>query len=104
MCSGYYSYENGYTPKFSGIENFNGTIIHPQQWSDKINYDNKDVVVIGSGATAVTLVPEIAKKSKLCDNVTKIANIYSCISRSRYVFKYFKNDFPSKNFICINKI
>ena len=63
MCSGYYSYENGYTPKFSGIENFNGTIIHPQQWSDKINYDNKDVVVIGSGATAVTLVPEIAKKA-----------------------------------------
>lgn len=63
MCSGYYSYDKGYTPEFKGIENFNGSIVHPQKWSEEVDYDNKKVVIIGSGATAVTLVPEIAKKA-----------------------------------------
>jgi monooxygenase len=61
MCSGYYRYEEGYTPEFSGRENFRGPIIHPQKWPDDLDYANKRVVVIGSGATAVTLVPEMAK-------------------------------------------
>ena len=60
-CSGYYSYEAGYTPQFDGIERFKGRIVHPQKWSDDIDYAGKRVVVIGSGATAVTLVPELAK-------------------------------------------
>ena len=54
----------GYTPKFNGIENFDGEIVHPQDWSEKINYNDKKVVIIGSGATAVTLVPELAKKAR----------------------------------------
>ncbi len=61
MCSGYYSYEQGYTPDFDGTTNFKGRIVHPQKWSDDIDYAGKRVVVIGSGATAVTLVPEMAK-------------------------------------------
>ncbi len=61
MCSGYYSYEAGYTPDFSGIENFSGRVVHPQKWTDDIDYAGKRVVVIGSGATAVTLLPELAK-------------------------------------------
>ena len=61
MCSGYYSYEQGYTPEFEGAENFKGRIVHPQKWTDDIDYAGKRVVVIGSGATAVTLVPEMAK-------------------------------------------
>ena len=61
MCSGYYKYEEGYTPQFSGIEDFAGRIVHPQKWTDDIDYAGKRVVVIGSGATAVTLVPELAK-------------------------------------------
>ncbi|HET7335728.1 MAG TPA: NAD(P)/FAD-dependent oxidoreductase [Rhizomicrobium sp.] len=61
MCSGYYSYEGGYTPDFAGTENFAGTIVHPQKWPADLDYKNKRVVVIGSGATAVTLVPEMAK-------------------------------------------
>ena len=60
-CSGYYNYENGYTPPFADIERFAGRIVHPQHWSDDIDYAGKRVVVIGSGATAVTLVPELAK-------------------------------------------
>lgn len=60
-CSGYYRYDEGYTPEFKGRENFRGEIIHPQHWPDNLNYAGKRVVVIGSGATAVTLVPSMAK-------------------------------------------
>ncbi|WP_342725086.1 NAD(P)/FAD-dependent oxidoreductase [Bradyrhizobium sp. B097] len=61
MCSGYYKYEHGYTPDFPGIADFAGRVVHPQKWTDDIDYAGKNVVVIGSGATAVTLVPEMAK-------------------------------------------
>ena len=61
MCSGYYRYEEGYTPEFLGRETFKGPIVHPQKWPEHLNYAGKRVVVIGSGATAVTLVPEMAK-------------------------------------------
>tara|TARA_B110000037_G_scaffold75894_1_gene90869 strand:- start:501 stop:1943 length:1443 start_codon:yes stop_codon:yes gene_type:complete len=64
MCSGYYSYKEGYTPDFEGINDFNGQIVHPQKWTTDINYVDKNVIVIGSGATAVTIVPEVAKKAK----------------------------------------
>jgi monooxygenase len=61
MCSGYYDYAAGYTPEFPGIDRFEGRVVHPQQWTPDIDYAGKRVVVIGSGATAVTLVPELAK-------------------------------------------
>ena len=61
MCSGYYRYDEGYTPDFQGTERFAGQIVHPQQWTDDIDYAGKRVVVIGSGATAVTLVPSMAQ-------------------------------------------
>lgn len=60
MCSGYFSYKQGFTPEFAGIERFKGTIVHPQAWPEDLDYSNKRVVVIGSGATAVTLVPAMA--------------------------------------------
>jgi monooxygenase len=63
MCSGYYSYAEGYTPQLPGIDRFKGRVVHPQNWTDDIDYTNKRVVVIGSGATAVTLVPELAKSA-----------------------------------------
>jgi monooxygenase len=63
MCAGYYDYEEGYTPELRGRERFRGRIVHPQQWSPDIDYAGKRVVVIGSGATAVTLVPELAKRA-----------------------------------------
>ena len=58
--SGYYSYESGYTPDFVGREDFTGTVVHPQAWPEDLDYAGKRVVVIGSGATAVTLVPALA--------------------------------------------
>ena len=63
MCSGYYNYEAGYTPDFAGRESFRGRIVHPQKWTEDVDYAGKRVVVIGSGATAVTLVPAMAEKA-----------------------------------------
>ncbi|MBL9098893.1 MAG: NAD(P)/FAD-dependent oxidoreductase [Alphaproteobacteria bacterium] len=60
-CAGYYKYDAGYTPDFPGRENFKGQIIHPQHWPENLDYKGKRVVVIGSGATAVTLIPNLAK-------------------------------------------
>ncbi|MGA1763399.1 MAG: flavin-containing monooxygenase, partial [Ilumatobacteraceae bacterium] len=60
MCAGYYSYKAGYLPEFVGRERFTGRIVHPQDWPDDLDYTDKRVVVIGSGATAVTLVPAMA--------------------------------------------
>lgn len=59
--TGYYSYEAGYTPEFPGIESFGGQVIHPQHWPEDLDYSGKKVVIIGSGATAVTLVPAMAR-------------------------------------------
>ena len=64
LCGGYYNYEKGYTPEFAGTESFKGRIVHPQKWPEDLDYAEKRVVVIGSGATAVTLVPEMAKTAK----------------------------------------
>jgi cation diffusion facilitator CzcD-associated flavoprotein CzcO len=63
MCSGYYRYDEGYTPQLPGVERFGGRIVHPQHWSEDVEYAGKRVVVIGSGATAVTLVPTLAAEA-----------------------------------------
>ena len=63
VCAGYYKYEHGYTPEFAGRDNFLGTIVHPQLWPADLDVGEKSVVVIGSGATAVTLVPELSKSA-----------------------------------------
>jgi cation diffusion facilitator CzcD-associated flavoprotein CzcO len=63
MCSGYYRYDEGYTPEFAGTERFRGEIVHPQHWPEQLDYAGKRVVVIGSGATAVTLVPAMASEA-----------------------------------------
>jgi cation diffusion facilitator CzcD-associated flavoprotein CzcO len=69
MCSGYYSYKKGHTPEFAGREKFKGLVIHPQEWPTDLDYAGKRVVVIGSGATAVTIVPSMADKA---DHVTML--------------------------------
>jgi monooxygenase len=63
LCGGYYSYEAGYTPDWAGMGDFKGQILHPQKWPENYDYSGKKVVIIGSGATAVTLVPEMAKQA-----------------------------------------
>jgi cation diffusion facilitator CzcD-associated flavoprotein CzcO len=61
LCTGYYDYEGGYTPEWPGVERFGGRVVHPQQWPADLDYSGRRVVVIGSGATAVTLVPAMAE-------------------------------------------
>ena len=63
ICTGYYDYENGYTPEWPGVGRFRGRIVHPQKWPEDLDYAGKRVVVIGSGATAVTLVPAMAERA-----------------------------------------
>ncbi|MES1944001.1 monooxygenase [Salinisphaera sp. PC39] len=60
LCTGYYRYDAGYMPEFPGIERYRGTVVHPQNWPEGLDYEGKRVVVIGSGATAMTLVPAMA--------------------------------------------
>lgn len=67
MCQGYYDHSKGYTPEWDGMDNFKGKIVHPQTWPEDLDYKDKNVVVIGSGATAATLVPAIAGD---CEHVT----------------------------------
>ena len=61
LCSGYYRYDQGYTPPWAGLDDFAGRLVHPQQWPDDLDLTGQRVVVIGSGATAVTLVPGLAQ-------------------------------------------
>lgn len=63
MCAGYYSYDGGHAPEFAGAERFKGPVVHPQAWPTDLDYDDKKVVVIGSGATAVTLIPAMAERA-----------------------------------------
>jgi cation diffusion facilitator CzcD-associated flavoprotein CzcO len=67
MCQGYYRHSQGYTPQWKGMEDYQGRIVHPQVWPQDLDYKNKKVVVIGSGATAATLIPAIAAD---CAHVT----------------------------------
>lgn len=64
MCTGYYDYAQGYTPAWPGVEQFTGQLVHPQHWPEDLDYTGKRVVVIGSGATAVTLIPAIAEQAE----------------------------------------
>jgi cation diffusion facilitator CzcD-associated flavoprotein CzcO len=71
-CAGYYDYAQGYTPQWPGMSEFTGTVVHPQQWPDGLDYAGKRVVVIGSGATAVTLVPAMAMGPRAAAHVTML--------------------------------
>ncbi|GAB3246709.1 flavin-containing monooxygenase [Nocardioides dilutus] len=77
LCTGYYDYERGYQPDFPGLGSFEGTLVHPQHWPAGLDYTGKRVVIIGSGATAVTLVPAMAKDA---DHVTMLQRSPTYIS------------------------
>ena len=64
MCTGYYRYDRGYTPEWAGMHDFAGEIVHPQAWREDLDYAGKRVIIIGSGATAVTLAPALAERAR----------------------------------------
>src|SRR5271163_1388994 len=69
MCQGYYRHEQGYTPHWDGMEAYQGRIVHPQSWPEDLDYRGKTVLVIGSGATAATLIPAMAAE---CGHITML--------------------------------
>jgi monooxygenase len=64
MCAGYYDFDEGYRPDFEGLDRFNGALVHPQHWPEHLDYAGKRVVVIGSGATAINIVPALAEQAR----------------------------------------
>lgn len=96
MCSGYYSYEEGYTPEFTGSEDFKGTIMHPQHWQEDYDYSNQKIVVIGSGATAVTLVPELAKKAQKVTMLQRSPTYIVSQPSKDWLANIIKSALPSK--------
>jgi monooxygenase len=84
-CAGYYRYSSGYKPEFKSCHKFNGLFIHPQEWRKSIDYKNKNVVVIGSGATAITLVPAMANEA---NHVTMIQRSPTYIASMDDEYKY----------------
>ena len=73
--SGYYNYDEGYTPDFPGLENFAGTVVHPQFWPEDLDYTGKKIVVIGSGATAISLIPALAQHGRQGDHAATLAHL-----------------------------
>jgi cation diffusion facilitator CzcD-associated flavoprotein CzcO len=95
-CSGYYDYNKGYEPEFPGIENFKGTRVHPQKWPEDLNYEGKKIVVIGSGATAVTLVPELSKKAEKVSMLQRSPTYIMSLPRKDKLAERIKKIFSAK--------
>ncbi|HEY5761125.1 MAG TPA: NAD(P)/FAD-dependent oxidoreductase [Steroidobacter sp.] len=96
LCSGYYNYEAGYTPEFKGAERFQGRVVHPQKWTEDIDYSGKRVVVIGSGATAVTLVPELAKKASHVTMLQRSPTYIVARPEEDAIANWLRRHFPAK--------
>ena len=83
-CTGYYRYDHGYLPDFAGMERLRrAPIVHPQDWPEDLDYAGKRVVVIGSGATAVTLVPALAALGRPRDHAPTLAELHRLAARAR---------------------
>ena len=95
-CTGYYNYDKGYTPNYKGINDFKGIIIHPQHWPKNLDYKNKKVVVIGSGATAVTIVPEMADKTSEITMLQRSPTYVGAFPNSDKYAKILKKYFSKK--------
>src|SRR6266508_2703743 len=95
-CSGYYRYDKGYQPDFAGMEDFVGTLIHPQHWPDDLDYVDKRVVVIGSGATAVTLIPALAEKAEHVTMVQRSPTYIASVPAKNPVVELLRTVLPKR--------
>ena len=89
LCSGYFDHDQGHDPSFPGKENFKGIIVHPQKWPKDLNYNNKNVIIIGSGATAVTLLPSLAPVVKHVTMLQRSPTYVASIPRQQSAFEKF---------------
>lgn len=95
-CAGYYKYADGYTPEFAGRDRFKGTVVHPQHWPEDLNYAGKKVVVIGSGATAVTLVPNLAKTAAKVTMLQRSPTYYVSRPEKDVVANFLRSILPAQ--------
>jgi monooxygenase len=96
MCSGYYNYDKGYEPEFKNTDAFKGIKIHPQKWDTSLNYTDKKIVIIGSGATAVTLLPKLAEKAKHVTMLQRSPTYLLNMPSEDKVANFIKKILPSK--------
>jgi cation diffusion facilitator CzcD-associated flavoprotein CzcO len=96
MCSGYYDYEQGYQPTFPNQDTFQGTLVHPQHWDPALDYTDKRVVIIGSGATAVTLLPELAKRARMVTLLQRSPTYIANLPRQDKVANFLKKVLPGR--------
>ena len=96
MCSGYYDYAKAHHPDFPGADNFEGTVVHSQFWPESLDYEDKRVVVIGSGATAVTLVPEMAKAARHVTMLQRSPTFIVARPSADRVADWLRRHLPSK--------
>jgi monooxygenase len=97
LCTGYYDHEQGYTPSFPGREDFKGLIIHPQKWPKDFCYANQQIVIIGSGATAVTLLPNLAKTAKHVTMLQRSPTYIASVTNERSSTEAFLYRFLPQN-------
>ena len=95
LCTGYYNYDDGYTPEFPGVENFTGQLIHPQHWPEDLDCSGKEVAVIGSGATAITLVPSLARAGAKVSMVQRSPSYVYPISRADPIIGLVRKVLPA---------
>lgn len=95
-CGGYYSYEEGFMPDFAGIERFQGPIIHPQKWPEDLDYSNKKMVIIGSGATAITLLPSLAETAKHVTMLQRSPSYILTAPAEDKLANFFNKHLPTK--------
>ncbi len=95
-CTGYYNYDHGYLPKFAGVDDFQGTLAFPQHWPASLDYSDKTVLVIGSGATAVTLVPAMAKTAKKVTMLQRSPTYIVSVPSNDPLFGWLSRVLPSR--------
>ncbi|MHA3080558.1 flavin-containing monooxygenase [Acinetobacter sp. ANC 5502] len=96
-CTGYYNYDQGYLPQFPKQQDFQGSIVHPQQWSSDTEYQGKNIIVIGSGATAVTLVPALVKGgAKQVTMLQRSPSYVASVSAYDKTYQYLRQHLPVK--------
>ncbi len=96
LCTGYYEYEGGYTPDWPGFDKYKGAIVHPQKWPEDLDYTGKNVLVIGSGATAVTLVPAMAETAKHVTMLQRSPTYIVSMPERDKIANFFRAVLPGK--------
>ena len=103
LCTGYYDYESGYTPEWQGFDHYKGTIVHPQKWPDNLDYAGKKVLVIGSGATAVTLVPAMAETAAHVTMLQRSPTYVVTMPARDNIANFLRSVLPSKAAYAISR-